>query len=124
MRQDTAIITTKGICYWLIGTFTPWGAALAQWANSGESPSMIVWLGIILPLSIVGGATQLLSFLSGSYGEYRKSKESIKAVIDAGEMVTKKQQIEDESSIQKLKTAARAEEAKAELKAATEAPNT
>lgn len=116
MRQDSVIITTKGVCYFIIGVFTPWGAALAQWANSGESPSMIVWLGIILPLSLVGGATQLLSFLSSSFGDYKKSKEPLKAVLDAAEIDTQRKQAEDDTTILALKSAARLEAAKAELK--------
>ena len=68
-KLDTSVIIVKAFCYVLIGGLTPLGASLAQWANSGESPGRIVWITIIAGC-IVGGATQLLSFLSGSYSDY------------------------------------------------------
>lgn len=82
MKLETAIIILKGLCFLLIGAFTPWSAALAQWANaeSGEWPSKIIWIGVILPASIVGGASGLLSFLTTSYGTY---KQKLKENADA-----------------------------------------
>lgn len=77
MKLETVIIVLKGMCYLLIGVFTPWTAALAQWANSGEWPSKIVWMGVIVPASVVGGANGLLAFLTTSYGTYKaKLKEN------------------------------------------------
>lgn len=74
MKHETVIIFLKGLCYFLIGVFTPWTAALAQWANaeSGEWPSKIIWIGVILPASIVGGCSSLLSFFGTSYGTYKQ----------------------------------------------------
>lgn len=71
---DTVIILTKGIAFICIGVFTPWTAALAQWINSGEWPGRIIWIGIILPASVIGGATQWVSFTSGAWMEYRQQK--------------------------------------------------
>lgn len=75
LRMETAIVTLKCLCYVLIGVFTPWAAALGQWVNSGEWPPRIVWVAIILPASAIGGATQLLSFLSGSYRDFLDKKQ-------------------------------------------------
>ena len=75
MRLETAIIIFKGICFLTIGVFTPWSAALAQWVNSGTWPEKIVWVGIILPASAVGGASALQAFLSGSYQTYMDKRK-------------------------------------------------
>ena len=79
MKLNTAIIITKGLCYLLVGVFTPWSAALAQWVNSGEWPSKIIWVGVLLPVSAIGGASSLLAFLSGSFTEYKAQKRSDEA---------------------------------------------
>lgn len=73
MKQDTLIVFTKGFCYMAIGGLTPLTTNLAQWANSGEWPSRINWV-VILGGCGVGAATQLLSFLSGSYSDYVKGR--------------------------------------------------
>lgn len=70
MKLDTAIVFSKGIAHVLVGVFTPWSAALAQWINSGEWPSRIVWIGVILPSSVVGGASAWNAFVSGAWQEY------------------------------------------------------
>lgn len=75
MKQDTFIVILKALAYVLIGTFTPWTAALAQWINSGGWPEKIIWVGVILPASVIGGATSLLAFLNGSYGRYVKGRQ-------------------------------------------------
>lgn len=72
MKLSTGVILTKGMCYVTIGVFTPWAAGLAQWIGSGEMPGTIIWIGVILPASALGGAGQLLGFLSSAYGDYRK----------------------------------------------------
>jgi hypothetical protein len=109
MRLDTAILVAKGISHWLIGTFTPWTAALAQWANSGEWPSKIVWIGIIMPASVVGGASALLSFLSGSYSKYVADKAPRQAIADAAAAKLKAVQeevkvAEMEKKVEEIKT--------------------
>ena len=43
---------------------------LAQWIDSGQWPPTINWVGIGLGAA-VGAATQLLAFLSQSFGDYK-----------------------------------------------------
>jgi len=74
MKQETVIVSLKCACYLVVGIFTPWAASLAQWANSGEWPEKIVWIGIILPASAISGASSLLAFLSSSYSNYQKTR--------------------------------------------------
>lgn len=74
MKLNTAVIIAKGMAHLIIGVFTPWSAALAQWVNSGTWPERIIWIGILLPASAVGGASAVLAFLSGSFTEYRAQK--------------------------------------------------
>jgi hypothetical protein len=93
MRQQTVIVIAKGACHVLIGAFTPWAAALAQWANSGESPSKMVWLGVILPASMVGAASQLNGFLSGAYQKFVDDREPLKQIIDAQELAAAKSNV-------------------------------
>lgn len=64
------------MAYVLVGAFTPWSAGLAQWANSGEWPPRIIWIGVILPMSIVGGGSALLAFLTNSFGQYEQQKKA------------------------------------------------
>ena len=78
MRLETAIIIFKGLAHFVIGVFTPWSAALAQWANSGTWPEKIVWIGVILPASAIGGASALQAFLSGSYQTYMEKRKDTK----------------------------------------------
>lgn len=56
--------------------FTPWAAALSQWANSGAWPEKIIWVGVILPASAVGGGSALLAFLSASFTNYRQQAKA------------------------------------------------
>lgn len=74
MKLETAVIIFKALAHTLVGIFTPWTAALAQWVNSDTWPSRIIWIGVILPASVVGGASGLLAFLSGSFKEYQKQR--------------------------------------------------
>ncbi len=76
MKLETFIIITKGVAYVSIGVFTPWTAALSQWINSGEWPSKIIWIGLILPASFIGGATQWLAFCSSSWNTYRQQQKA------------------------------------------------
>lgn len=75
MKLETGIIITKGFCYVCTGVFTPWAGALAQWIGDGTWPPKIIWVGVILPLSILGGAGQLSSFLSGSFPAYMANRK-------------------------------------------------
>ena len=58
----------------IVGIFTPWAVALTQWINSGTWPPQIVWVGVILPLSAVGGGSAWVAFTSGAWVEYRQQK--------------------------------------------------
>lgn len=69
MKLDTSIVLAKCGCYVLIGFFTPLTVGLAQWANTGDWPPRIIWV-IMGASCCVGAASQLLSFLSGSYSDY------------------------------------------------------
>ncbi len=66
MKLDTTVVLTKGLCFVAIGFFTPLTTGLAQWANSHEWPDRLVWV-IMGATCAVGAASQLLSYLSGSY---------------------------------------------------------
>jgi hypothetical protein len=76
MKLNFRIIISKGMAYVLVGAFTPWTAALAQWINSGESPPHIVWWGVILPASIVGAASQWISFTSSSWSNFQQGRKA------------------------------------------------
>lgn len=71
-KMDTFVLLTKLSCYVFIGAGTPMISSLAQWANSGEWPEKIQWV-VIITGACVGGATQVLSFLSSSYAKYNKT---------------------------------------------------
>lgn len=74
MRLETVILILKGLSATLTGIFTPWAGALAQWIGDGSWPPKIIWIGVIMPLSIIGGASALNAFLSGSFSNYMKSR--------------------------------------------------
>lgn len=73
MKQDTAVLIVKGVCYTLIGGLTPFASSLSQWANDGAWPEKINWV-VIISGALVGAATQLLSFLSSSYANYNQAR--------------------------------------------------
>lgn len=75
MKLETLVILAKMFCFIVIGAGTPTATALAQWANSGEWPQPIQWV-LIAVGALVGGCTQLLSFLSNSYDAYLKEKKA------------------------------------------------
>ena len=68
MKLDTIAVITKGLCYVIMGGLTPLSTGLAQWVDSGEWPPRINWL-IIIAGCFVGAATQMLAFLSQSFGQ-------------------------------------------------------
>ena len=67
------LLFIKGMCYVLIGVFTPWSAAMAQWIGSGEWPGRIIWVAVILPASVLGGAGQLLAFLNSDFAKHQQA---------------------------------------------------
>lgn len=75
MKLETAVIITKGLCFVVIGATTPLAVSLAQWADSGQWPPTINWV-VIGSGCFAGAATQMLAFLSQSFGDY---KEQIKS---------------------------------------------
>jgi hypothetical protein len=70
MKLDTAVIITKGLCFVIMGGLTPLATGLGQWVDTGEWPPMINWV-VIGAGCFVGAATQMLSFLSQSFGNYK-----------------------------------------------------
>lgn len=73
MKLSDAVIVTKGACFVVIGGMTPLASGLGQWIDAGTWPPTINWV-VILAGCAVGGATQLLSFLSSSYSDYVQIK--------------------------------------------------
>lgn len=57
----------------VIGGLTPLVTNLSQWANTGDWPGRINWV-VILAGCGVGAATQLLSFLSQSFGDWKAAQ--------------------------------------------------
>ena len=70
MKLESAIIITKGLCFTGAGFATALISGLGQWANEGTWPPTINWI-VILAGCAVGASTQLLGFLSQSYGNYK-----------------------------------------------------
>ncbi len=75
LRLHTWIVIFRGIAVLVVGVFSPWAAALAQWANSGTWPDRIVWIGVILPASAISGFSALNAFLSGSFQTYMEKRK-------------------------------------------------
>jgi hypothetical protein len=73
MKLENAVIVTKGLCFLVIGFFTPMTVGLAQWANTGEWPSRIIWI-VMGASCAVGAASQLLAFLSQSFGDWKAQR--------------------------------------------------
>lgn len=70
MKAGTIEVVVKGVCYVLIGGLANFGSSLSQWANSGEWPGRINWV-VIIGSCVLGAATQLLAYMSGSYSTYK-----------------------------------------------------
>lgn len=75
MKEETIVLFSKGACYVVIGGLTPLTTGLGQWVDSGEWPPTINWV-VIIAGCFVGAATQLLAFLSQSYGTWREARKS------------------------------------------------
>lgn len=76
MKQETVVLFAKAACYAVIGGLTPLASGLGQWANEPDaSPSTVNWV-IILSGCGVGCASQLLSFLSQSYGTWKAERSA------------------------------------------------
>lgn len=77
MKLETGIVLSKGFAHIVAGVFLPWTAALAQWIGDGTWPSKIVWVGVILPASALGGANAWIAFVSGSWADYMKQRNGV-----------------------------------------------
>jgi len=69
MKIETAAIITKGACFMTIGVFSPLASGLSQWIEGGSIPTLN-WI-VIGAACCVSGATQMLAFLSQSFGTYK-----------------------------------------------------
>lgn len=72
MKVDTGVLIAKALCYITIGGLTPLATGLGQWVDTGDWPPRINWV-VIGAGCAVGAATQLLSFFSQSYGNWKDS---------------------------------------------------
>ena len=73
MKQETFVLLVKGVCYMTIGGLTPLTTGLGQWIESGTWPPTINWIVIVAGCA-VGAATQLLAFVSQSYGDWKAER--------------------------------------------------
>jgi len=73
-KHETLVVWVKGCCFLTIGMFTPLTTALTQYQASEKWPHPVVWV-VVLSLCIIGGASSILSFLSGSYSDYKSKYE-------------------------------------------------
>lgn len=73
MKEQTFVLIAKGACYLVIGGLTPLTTGLGQWIDTGEWPPGINWI-VIVAGCFVGAATQVLAFLSQSYGNWRAER--------------------------------------------------
>ena len=74
MKLETVIVITKGACFTIIGFTAPIAAGITQY-GADEWPTKMTWTAMGIA-AVAGGATQLLSFLSGSYTEYAKGRKT------------------------------------------------
>ena len=58
----------------VIGGLTPLASGLSQWIEGGTIPKLN-WI-VIGAACFVGAATQMLAFLSQSFGDYKAQKRS------------------------------------------------
>jgi len=73
-KHETTVLWIKGLCFLGIGTLTPLTTALTQYQASEKWPHPIVWI-VVLALCAIGGFSAILSFLSGSYSDYKSKYE-------------------------------------------------
>ena len=74
MKFNTWILIGKGICFFIVGFFTPMSSSLAQYANTGDWPAKIVWWGVVIPACMIGGASALQAYFSTSFATYKAEK--------------------------------------------------
>ena len=66
---ETVVIFTKGFCVSFGAFCLALAGSLAQWANSGDLPTVIEWI-IIGGTSIGAGVAALGGFLSSAFGKW------------------------------------------------------
>jgi hypothetical protein len=76
MKIETAIIGLKLFCVFGASLALSLGAALAQWSNAQDTPSVIQWI-IIIVLPLGSALTTLGAFLSSSFGNFVKNRKGI-----------------------------------------------
>lgn len=74
MKLDTAVIVTKCACSVAIGAGAAFTTGIAQWFNTGDWPPRIAWIGILVGAA-TAGASNLYSFLSGSFTNYKRERD-------------------------------------------------
>lgn len=75
MKLDSFMLVSKAACYFLIGFGTPLSAGLVPWVNSHEFPDEVTWVALIIA-AVVGGATSMLAFFSGTYSDYVRGRST------------------------------------------------
>lgn len=74
MKLNTGIVIIKGLAFVTVGVGTSLATSLAQYVNTGEWPSRIAWWGVVIPACAVAAANSVLSFLSGSFAQYKAER--------------------------------------------------
>lgn len=80
MKSDTLILILKAVCYILVGAGASLVSGLSQWANEGTWPPRIQWV-LIIASATTAAASQLLSFLSGSFKDWQQSRNGIDKTV-------------------------------------------
>jgi len=75
-KHETLILCIKAFAFVGIGFLTPLTTALTQYQASEKWPAPIVWI-VVLALCLIGAFAAILSFLSGSYADYKNKYEKI-----------------------------------------------
>lgn len=71
---ETVVVAVKALCVLTIGIGTALSTSLAQYANTGEWPSKIVFFGVVIPSCMVAGGNALYAYLSGSFVNYKNAR--------------------------------------------------
>lgn len=72
---ETIIVLVKALCVITIACGTALSTSLAQYANTGEWPSRIVFWGVVIPSCMVAVGNALYAFLSGSFRSYTEARK-------------------------------------------------
>lgn len=72
---ETIVVFIKALCVVTIACGTALSTSLAQYANTGEWPSRIVFWGVVIPSCMVAIGNSLYAFLSGSFSNYTAKRQ-------------------------------------------------